>query len=189
MAWETVADGMGCIHCFTKEVYRKTWVTGKTSISGERTDVLTPMSFCECLSVQKKVCMKSTCCLCACVCGRYVCDVVCLNDTWNDTWSCCTMHRELSTQALVWCREWCVAISHAAHAHYLNPSNFIWSGFGCTKNACTLISLQMVIVLLLSMRSFGISWSMINNKECSLTQLGSIHVVAMMCVVVCACGG
>ena len=30
---------------------------------------------------------------------------------------------------------------------------------------------------------------MINNKECSLTRLGSIHVVAMMCVVLGTCGG
>ena len=140
----------------------------------------------------KKVCMKSTWSLlcvyvwlCVCVCV-FVC---CLNDTWNDTWSCCTMHRELSTQALVWCREWCVAISHAAQAHYLNPSNFIWSGFGCSRDACVLILPQMVIVLLLSTSSFGVSWNMINNKECSLTQLGSIHVVAMMCVVVGTCGG
>ena len=30
---------------------------------------------------------------------------------------------------------------------------------------------------------------MINNKECSLTQLGSIHVVAMMWFVLGTCGG
>ena len=30
---------------------------------------------------------------------------------------------------------------------------------------------------------------MINNKECSLTQLGSSHVVAMLSVVLGTCGG
>jgi len=129
MAWETVADGMGCIHCFTKEVYRKTWVTGKRLYLVRETDVLTPMSYCECLLEQKglheidmkpPVCVWSVVCVCVCL-------SCCLNDSWNDTWSSCTMHRELSTQVLVWCSEWCVAISQAAHVHDLIlPYYLVW---------------------------------------------------------------
>jgi len=98
MAWETVADGMGCIHCFTKEVYRKTWVTGKTIISGERTDVLTPMSFCECLSEQKglhEIDMKPPC-VYVVVCVCVLC--VCLLSEWYMEWHMVLLYNASWTQ-------------------------------------------------------------------------------------------
>ena len=143
MAWETVDDGMGCIHCFTKEVYRKTWVTGKRLYLVRRTDVLTPMSYCECLLEQKglhEIDMKPLVCVWSVVC---VCVVFVLLSKWfmewhmvflyNASWTqhpgtgvmqwvmrgnkpCCSCTWSKSFH-VIWFWVWCV-LSHKVHLYW-----------------------------------------------------------------------
>ena len=103
MAWETVDDGMGCTHCFTKRLI------GKKTSNGKHDYLVRKPTFSShvigCVSGQKGVFhdidMWLVCrCVCVVVVGWLVAVFVSMID-WNDKLPFCTMHRERSTQLLV----------------------------------------------------------------------------------------